>query len=65
VKETKNNIKKVVNSVPKDAKSQKVFMEVSSEPEIYTAGKNTFFDDMLNIWIFLNNCFFANFLPTI
>lgn len=47
VKETKNNIKKVVNSVPKDAKSQKVFMEVSSEPEIYTAGKNTFFDDML------------------
>ena len=47
VKETKNNTKKVVNSVPKDAKSQKVFMEVSSEPEIYTAGKNTFFDDML------------------
>lgn len=47
VKETKNNIKKVVNSVPKDAKSQKVFMEVSSESEIYTAGKNTFFDDML------------------
>ncbi|KIJ87504.1 Vitamin B12 ABC transporter substrate-binding protein [Staphylococcus saprophyticus] len=47
VKETKNNIKKVVNSVPKDTKSQKVFMEVSSEPEIYTAGKNTFFDDML------------------
>lgn len=47
VKETKNNIKKVVNSVPKDAKSLKVFMEVSSEPEIYTAGKNTFFDDML------------------
>ncbi|WP_394856713.1 ABC transporter substrate-binding protein [Staphylococcus saprophyticus] len=47
VKKTKNNIKKVVNSVPKDAKSQKVFMEVSSEPEIYTAGKNTFFDDML------------------
>lgn len=47
VKETKNNIQKVVNSVPKDAKSQKVFMEVSSEPEIFTAGKNTFFDDML------------------
>lgn len=42
VKETKNNIKKVVNSVPKDAKSQKVFMEVSSEPEIYTAGKYIF-----------------------
>ncbi|SCS23541.1 ABC transporter substrate-binding protein [Staphylococcus caeli] len=47
VKETKANIKKVKDSVPKDAKSQKVFMEVSSEPEIYTAGKGTFFDDML------------------
>ncbi|WP_436854959.1 ABC transporter substrate-binding protein [Staphylococcus caeli] len=47
VKETKSNIEKVKDSVPKDAKSQKVFMEVSSEPEIYTAGKGTFFDDML------------------
>ncbi|PHK50482.1 ABC transporter substrate-binding protein [Staphylococcus edaphicus] len=47
VKETKANIKKVIRSVPKDAKSQKVFMEVSSEPEIYTAGNHTFFDDML------------------
>ncbi|KRG09278.1 ABC transporter substrate-binding protein [Staphylococcus sp. NAM3COL9] len=48
IKETKQNIKEVKASVPKDAKSKKVFMEVSSEPEIYTAGKNTFFDDMLN-----------------
>ena len=48
VKETKANIKEVKASIPKDAKAQKVFMEVSSEPEIYTAGKETFFDDMLN-----------------
>ncbi|MCG7339339.1 ABC transporter substrate-binding protein [Staphylococcus sp. ACRSN] len=47
VKETKQNIKNIKASVPKDAKSQKVFMEVSSEPEIYTAGKQTFFNDML------------------
>lgn len=47
VKETKDNIDQVKKSVPEDAKGQKVFMEISSEPEIYTAGKNTFFDDML------------------
>ncbi|PTL17571.1 ABC transporter substrate-binding protein [Staphylococcus gallinarum] len=47
VKETKQNIKKIKDSVPKDAKSQKVFMEVSSEPEIYTSGNHTFFNDML------------------
>lgn len=47
VKETKQNIERVKNSVPDDAKGQKVFMEISSEPEIYTAGKQTFFDDML------------------
>ncbi|MGK3149731.1 ABC transporter substrate-binding protein [Staphylococcus shinii] len=47
VKETKANIKEVKDSIPKNAKAQKVFMEVSSEPEIYTAGKETFFDDML------------------
>ena len=47
VKETKQNIERVKNSVPNDAKGQKVFMEISSEPEIYTAGKQTFFDDML------------------
>lgn len=48
IKETKQNIKEVKASVPEDAKPQEVFMEVSSEPEIYTAGKHTFFDDMLN-----------------
>ncbi|MDH9161820.1 MULTISPECIES: ABC transporter substrate-binding protein [Staphylococcus] len=47
VKETKNNIEKVKASIPKNSKSQKVFMEISSQPEIYTAGKHTFFDDML------------------
>ncbi|MBZ8173513.1 ABC transporter substrate-binding protein [Staphylococcus cohnii] len=47
VKETKQNIERVKNSVPDDAKGQRVFMEISSEPEIYTAGKQTFFDDML------------------
>ncbi|WP_192959400.1 ABC transporter substrate-binding protein [Staphylococcus cohnii] len=47
VKETKQNIERVKNSVPDDAKGQNVFMEISSEPEIYTAGKQTFFDDML------------------
>ena len=47
VKETKQNIGNVKKSVPNDVKGQKVFMEISSEPEIYTAGKETFFDDML------------------
>ncbi|UGB05897.1 ABC transporter substrate-binding protein [Staphylococcus sp. HL28] len=47
VKETKDNVDKVVQSIPKHQKSPKVFMEVSSQPEIYTAGKHTFFDDML------------------
>lgn len=48
VNETKSNIKEVKDTIPENAKAQKVFMEVSSEPEIYTAGKETFFDDMLN-----------------
>lgn len=47
VKETKDNVDKVVQSIPKHHKQPKVFMEVSSQPEIYTAGKHTFFDDML------------------
>ncbi|WP_210139969.1 ABC transporter substrate-binding protein [Staphylococcus sp. GDY8P54P] len=47
VKETKQNIENIKKSVPNDVKGQKVFMEISSEPEIYTAGKETFFDDML------------------
>ena len=47
VDETKHNVEKVIKSVPRHHMSQSVFMEVSSKPEIYTAGKHTFFDDML------------------
>lgn len=47
IDETKGNIKKVVESVPDTKQHTNVFMEVSSEPEIFTAGKNTFFNDML------------------
>lgn len=47
IDETKGNIKKVVESVPDTKQQPNVFMEVSSEPEIFTAGKNTFFNDML------------------
>lgn len=47
VDETKHNVEKVIKSVPRHHRSQSVFMEVSSKPEIYTAGKHTFFDDML------------------
>ncbi|WP_182713025.1 ABC transporter substrate-binding protein [Staphylococcus haemolyticus] len=47
VDETKHNVEKVIKSVPRHHRSQSVFMEVSSKPEIYTASKHTFFDDML------------------
>lgn len=47
IDETKSNISKVVASVPDTEQQPNVFMEVSSEPEIFTAGKNTFFNDML------------------
>ncbi|MCE0454268.1 ABC transporter substrate-binding protein [Staphylococcus haemolyticus] len=47
IDETKHNVEKVIKSVPRHHMSQSVFMEVSSKPEIYTAGKHTFFDDML------------------
>lgn len=48
VERTKRDVKKVIDSVPKHHATQNVFMEVSSEPEIYTAGKQTFYDDMLH-----------------
>lgn len=48
VDETKHNVEKVIKLVPRHHRSQSVFMEVSSKPEIYTAGKHTFFDDMLS-----------------
>lgn len=47
VNETKDNVDKVIQSIPKHQKQPKVFMEVSSQPDIYTAGKHTFFNDML------------------
>ncbi|MBA8778084.1 ABC transporter substrate-binding protein [Staphylococcus schleiferi subsp. coagulans] len=47
IDETKANIKKVTDSVPKQKKEPKVFIEIASEPEIYTAGKGTFMNDML------------------
>ncbi|MEY8595278.1 ABC transporter substrate-binding protein [Staphylococcus hominis] len=47
VKETKDNVQKVIESIPAHHKKQSVFIEVSSKPEIYTAGKETFFNDMI------------------
>ena len=46
VEETKDNIDKVIDSIPAHHKKSKVFIEVSSKPEIYTAGKHAFFNDM-------------------
>lgn len=47
VEETKDNVAKIIDSIPAHHKKSKVFIEVSSKPEIYTAGKHTFFNDML------------------
>lgn len=47
IAETKENVKKVIDSVPDKHKKQNVFIEVSSKPDIYTAGSGTFFDDMI------------------
>lgn len=48
VEETKDNVAKIIDSIPAHHKKSKVFIEVSSKPEIYTAGKHTFFNDMLD-----------------
>lgn len=47
VKRVKHDIDEVKNSIPKDQQGKNVFMEISSQPDIYTAGSNTFYDDML------------------
>ncbi|KIX90722.1 Vitamin B12 ABC transporter substrate-binding protein [Staphylococcus microti] len=47
VKETKANIQKVIDAIPNKKANPKVFIEIASEPEIYTAGKDTFMNDML------------------
>lgn len=49
IQDTKQNIKKVVDSIPQHQRQQEVFLEVSSKPDIYTAGRQTFFNDMLTI----------------
>ncbi|MBI5975114.1 helical backbone metal receptor [Staphylococcus canis] len=47
IKDTQNNIKKIKNSIPKTDKQPSVFIEVSSQPETYTVGRDTFLNDML------------------
>ncbi|EHJ08251.1 iron (Fe3+) ABC transporter binding protein [Staphylococcus simiae CCM 7213 = CCUG 51256] len=47
VDDTKKSVNKVINSIPKHHKQPNVFIEISSKPDIYTAGKHTFFNDML------------------
>ncbi|MHD0371093.1 ABC transporter substrate-binding protein [Mammaliicoccus sp. C-M14] len=47
VSKVKKEIEDVVKDVPKDQQGKKVFMEISSQPDIYTSGSNTFYDDML------------------
>ncbi|UXR78633.1 MULTISPECIES: ABC transporter substrate-binding protein [unclassified Staphylococcus] len=48
VKETKKNIKKVIEDIPNKKTAPKVFVEIASEPEIYTTGNATFMNDMLH-----------------
>lgn len=47
VSKVKKEIEDDVKDVPKDQQGKKVFMEISSQPDIYTSGSNTFYDDML------------------
>ncbi|CAL27173.1 ABC transporter substrate-binding protein [Staphylococcus carnosus] len=47
VYDTKHRVDAVLKDVPKHEKKPTVFLEVSHEPEIYTAGKSTFFNYML------------------
>ncbi|WP_412519387.1 ABC transporter substrate-binding protein [Staphylococcus simulans] len=47
VYDTKHRVDAVLKDVPKHEKAPTVFLEVSHEPEIYTAGKNTFFNYMI------------------
>ena len=47
VDKVKNDIEKVKKDIPEDKQGKQVFMQISSQPDIYTSGKNTFYDDML------------------
>lgn len=48
VRKVKSEINNIIIEVPKEQQGKKVFMEISSQPDIYTSGSNTFYDDMLN-----------------
>lgn len=48
VRKVKSEINNVIKEVPKEQQDKQVFMEISSQPDIYTSGSNTFYDDMLN-----------------
>ncbi|MEB7781221.1 MULTISPECIES: ABC transporter substrate-binding protein [Mammaliicoccus] len=48
VRKVKSEINNVIKEVPKEQQGKQVFMEISSQPDIYTSGSNTFYDDMLN-----------------
>lgn len=48
VRKVKSEINNVIKQVPKEQQGKQVFMEISSQPDIYTSGSNTFYDDMLN-----------------
>lgn len=47
VHDTKHRVEAVLKEAPKHEKKPSVFLEVSHEPEIYTAGNNTFFNYMI------------------
>lgn len=47
VKETQNNIKEIKKTIPETKTSPNVYVEVASNPELYTVGGGTFIDDML------------------
>ncbi|WP_323703323.1 ABC transporter substrate-binding protein [Mammaliicoccus sp. Dog046] len=47
VNRVKGEITEVVKDIPKKQQGKKVFMEISAQPDIYTAGSDTFYDDML------------------
>lgn len=47
VDKVKKDIENVKKDIPEDKQGKQVFMEISSQPDIYTSGKNTFYDDML------------------
>lgn len=48
VEEVKGEVNEVKKDIPKNQKNKKVFMEVSSQPDLYTSGSATFYDDMLS-----------------